>query len=75
MRISVEYRYYTRVNKSILYVFFFLLRAQISSFANQMVRILSEVEMNAVSIERCREYTQINSEVNVSKRVVKSLQL
>jgi ATP-binding cassette subfamily C (CFTR/MRP) protein 1 len=34
----------------------------ISSFANQMVRILSEVEMNAVSIERCREYTQINSE-------------
>lgn len=31
-----------------------------------MVRILSEVEMNAVSIERCREYTQINSEVSCS---------
>ena len=40
-----------------------------------MVRILSEVEMNAVSIERCREYTEINSEVNVSKCVLKSFQL
>lgn len=43
---------------------------QISSFANQMVRILSEVEMNAVSIERCREYTEIKLEVSFRDRLV-----
>lgn len=46
------------------------LSLQISSFANQMVRILSEVEMNAVSIERCREYTEIKLEVSIRDRLV-----
>ena len=36
---------------------------QIASIANVMIFVLNELEMNAVSIERAREYSQLPKEV------------
>ena len=36
---------------------------QISSVANMMVRMMNDFEVNAVSIERAKEYTAIPQEV------------
>ena len=36
---------------------------QISSVANMMVRMMNDFEVNAVSIERAKEYTTIPQEV------------
>ena len=38
-------------------------RLQISGVSNFMVRMLNELEVNSVSIERAKEYTEIASEV------------